>query len=405
MDRRRRTLTARSTLALAALAAGSTLALAGTGGAAVAAPVRHQAPSRVASGTNSVLSAVTVAPKSSDAWALVDTTVTTSSKSAFAVAHRHNNHWSKLSVKGRPNSIVDLLGIAAGSPKQVWAVGETVSSASVDTPLLERSNGGGFKPVTVRGLTSGAHLSDVAASSPKNAWVMGARDDDSASFTLHWNGRKWTQSPLVIDGGVFTAYGISTSSPKDVWAVGNAASSNLIIHFNGRKWSVSDILPANESLSAIAVSGAHGWAVGTGPGPNGALPLALRLASSKWKTIRLTHSPLGSFGGVSAVGGTAYAVGTTNPHTANGVEQPLFAKLHGATGAYGPMKKKGKTSGMTDVAGSTKTVVAVGIFTPGAECVTPFNPLAEVFAHNKWTLSAIPANVAPASNTGSGVCG
>jgi hypothetical protein len=398
------TFTARTTLGLVALAAGSTLAVAGSGGSALAATDQHHASSAVAPGTNSVLLGIALAPKSSDAWALVNTTKPAAVQSSFTVAHRHKNHWSRLAVASRPNSVVDLRGIAAGSTKQVWAAGETVSPASVDTPLLERSRGGAFKVVAVKGLTSGSHLAAVAASSPKDAWAMGIRDDDTASFTLHWNGKKWKKSPLVIAGSAFTTYGVSTVNAKDAWAVGFAASSNRIIHWNGKKWSISDTLPADESLGDIAASGAHVWAVGSGPGAHGEVPLALRLSHSRWRTVPLKHSPTGYFQAVSAVGSTAYAVGRNQPATPGTPQSPIFAKLHGTKGGYGSIKKKGKSSAIYDVAASTKAVIAVGTFTPGAQCDTPNNPLAEVYVHNAWKLAAIPASVAPASSTGEGIC-
>jgi hypothetical protein len=404
MDRRRLTLTAHATVALAVIAAGSALVLAGSGRAAVAATDRHQA-ANPAPTTNSLLDGVAMAPNSSDAWVLVNTVVTAPYASRFTVAHRHNNHWRTLAVKGKPNAAVDLRGIAAASAKQVWAVGETISAASVDTPLLERSTGGSFKPVLVKGLASGAHLSAVAASSPTNAWVMGGSDDGSASFTLHWNGKKWAKSSLVVNGDVFTAYGLSISSPRSAWAVGDAGSTNVIIHWNGKKWSVNDTVPDGDLLNDIASSGARAWAVGTAEGTSGQIPLALRLTSSGWKPLVLEHAPAAYFAAVTAVGNTAYAVGRTTPVSPTAVQTPVYAKLHGATGEYGKIKGKGKRSTALDVAASTKAILAVGSYTPGLSCQTPTHPLAEALVRGTWKLSVIPPKVAPASKTGMGLCG
>jgi hypothetical protein len=299
--------------------------------------------------------------------------------------------------------VVSLRGIAAGSAKQIWVVGETVTTATigVDTPLVERSTGGSFKPVSIRGLAAGAHLEAVAASSATNAWAMGGTDDGSASYTLHWNGKKWKKSSLTVNGSVFAAEAVSTSSSRNAWAVGTAGTAAVIIHWNGSRWSVSETLPIGQSLTDIVTTGSHAWAVGSVSSTTGNHPLAVRLTSAGWRTIALKRSPVGLFDGVTAVGATAYAVGRTSLQNTTGAQTPVAARLSGAKGTYLAIKKKGDYSAALDVAASTKSVLAVGLYTPGAPCSTPSHPLAEQLVRNKWKLATVPARVAPAGGTGS----
>jgi hypothetical protein len=391
--------------AVAALATGGLVGLTGFAGAAATSDPHHANASTVTSTTNSQLDAVAVTPGSTDVWAVVQTIKTPPFMETYSVAHRHHNTWTRLTVKGKSGSMVELRDIAAASAKQVWVVGDTLATgADVDTPLIERSTGGSFKPVSVKGLSAGAHLSTVAASSPTNAWAMGVRDDGSASVVLHWNGRKWSVSTLKIDGSVFSATAVSVASPHNAWAVGSDASGEVIIHWNGKKWSPSETLPSVESINDIVTTGAHTWAVGDNAGPSGLTPLALVLTSSGWKTASLTDPGTALFQGVAAVGSKAYAVGRTAIQNDTGDETPVFATLSGTKGTVGAMKSIGKYSTTIDVAASTKAVLAVGYYSTGDYCTSPFHALAQQLVHNKWKLQAIPSKVAPASTSGLATC-
>jgi hypothetical protein len=348
--------------------------------------------------TNSDLVTVTVAPKSSDAWALVGTAKSPTFQSTYSIVRRYNGRWSKSVVKAK--SATTINAISAGSTKLIWAVGYRMVEG-VETPVILRSTGGAFRPITVNGLSGGA-LTVIDASSARNAWALGHAADGTTGVALHWNGRRWHRSALMSGGADFSVYGVSTSSATNAWALGSTSTGSAIAHWNGTKWSQSEVVPAAQSLNGIATTGAHTWAVGdtetmTSTG-DVITPLVVRWTAKGWKTVHVTHVVPGRYSSVVAVGTTAYAVGRTDPTTGN--PKPVFATLHGAKGAGGAMKLVGKSGEAYVVAASSTSVVAVGEYTAGNYCQTPFQPLAEQLVRGKWKRVAIPAKVVPASTGG-----
>ncbi len=124
----------------------------------------------------------------------------------------------------------ELSAVAATSPTNVWAVGTVGFEPNPTKTLILHWNG--KKWVETPGIPGS--LSTVAATSPTNAWAVGGTHD-GAALILHWNGQEWRQTPSPA--GYLTA--VATTSPSNAWAVGATTGGNqatLILHWNGKAW-------------------------------------------------------------------------------------------------------------------------------------------------------------------------
>ncbi len=107
----------------------------------------------------------------------------------------------------------------------------------------------------------GYGLSDVAATSAKNVWILG-------SAILHWNGRKWTCALLPKKHSPGNLFAISSSSAGNAWAVGDSGSGTgiLALHWNGHSWTqvmTPQTDPASALFGAAAIpQSGRAWAVG-----------------------------------------------------------------------------------------------------------------------------------------------
>ena len=222
-------------VALAGLAlAGPAQALASAGGAA---PVRHRP---TPSPTPSPVPSPTPAPSP---WRLV----------ASPNPDQFNN---------------TLSAVAAISPSDVWAVGQTGTST-----LAEHWNGSAWTVVpTPNPATTGAAqnaLLAVAAVSSSDVWAVGYSIAASyATLAMHWDGSRWSVVPTpnpptrdFIDGPILTA--VTAISGTDVWAVGGQLTGQyespaIIEHWNGSAWSS---VPAG-ALDDVACTCSLSWVAG-----------------------------------------------------------------------------------------------------------------------------------------------
>ena len=94
----------------------------------------------------------------------------------------------------------------------------------------------------------------------------------------HWNGRKWSVTPVPVPKGSSVTYLFATacSSATACWAAGASGNRTLIDRWNGRKWSLAaspSPHPAKPNvLNGLACASAKEcWAVGyTFPGAESA---------------------------------------------------------------------------------------------------------------------------------------
>lgn len=314
----------------AALALGGT-ALAGPG-AASAAVTGGQHGRPAASPPEGMLQGVAVL-SSSDAWAvgigLKDLNL--QNLTPF-LSHWDGKSWTQvtggaLPIHGYLDGIVAVRGGA-------WAVGASGThphgTAGHHKPAIMRLTGSTWTRVPYPN-KSGGHLKAVAASSPSNVWAVG-NTDPGAIFIEHWNGKRWTRlhSPGMTAKND-TLVGVAATSARNAWAVGSSPGRTLILHWNGRTWKrVPSPSPggggnsgvnigADNRLGAVTASSAtNAWAVGWGS-TRGLVyaPVALHWNGRRWTHVP-TPDPSDGGGFLQGIGlgpdGHAWAVGYTEEH-------------------------------------------------------------------------------------------
>lgn len=190
----------------------------------------------------------------------------------YMILHWNGTAWS-LKVKGSSGS---LAGVSAASAKDVWAVGE-----SSGTPLFLHWNGTKWSRGKAAAFPPGAGLQSVDTLSQRSAWAVGsafsAKIGAYITLVAHWNGRKWSRvaaPPLTRRGGQAGLSTVSAVSAKDVWAAGDYCASScatrqpvirgVILHWNGAKWSQSPLPVTNAFRFFVvdALSRSDAWALG-----------------------------------------------------------------------------------------------------------------------------------------------
>jgi hypothetical protein len=156
-----------------------------------------------------------------------------------------------------------LQSVAALDTNDVWAVGYYIDDNLVNQTLVEHWNGQSWTiiPSPNRG-ADGSQLTGVAAVSPNDIWAVGNSGQGNAVQTLieHWNGSSWSivDSPNPGASGNYLQ-AAATISATDVWAVGYYYESShprtLIERWDGASWNVvpsPNVGTTGNSLFAIS---------------------------------------------------------------------------------------------------------------------------------------------------------
>jgi hypothetical protein len=157
-----------------------------------------------------------VALASNDVWAVGYSGISSAGFSTL-VEHWNGSAWS---VVSSPNAQGDnfLSAVAAIGTSDVWAVGRSRNpSTFMTTALIEHWDGNSWSQVIgFGGGGSDSALYGVAAVSPIDAWAVG----DSGGLTLigRWNGNNWSAFPSPSVAGRLQA--VTALTACDVWAVG-----------------------------------------------------------------------------------------------------------------------------------------------------------------------------------------
>lgn len=152
---------------------------------------------------------------------LVAAGLAVSSAGGAPVASCHGPTSQPPNVGSRNNT---LDGVAVTSACNAWAVGYYGVSRGAPRPLIEHWNGGAWKvqasPIPRAGFSE---LLGVAASSAKNAWAVGYYGGGSKfqrTLIEHWNGKSWKVQPSPSPRSVSVLSGVVATSAKNAWAVG-----------------------------------------------------------------------------------------------------------------------------------------------------------------------------------------
>ena len=144
-----------------------------------------------APGTRTVLNAVAAASPR-NAWAVGSTDAGNTNR-AFIV-HWDGTAWQRVDAP-TPVPGVSLLGVAATSPHNAWAVGQTAFKGACGptcATVIEHWDGSAWTLVPSPNPPSVLVnvLLGVAATSPRNAWAVGTNDYQS-TLIVRWNGQAW----------------------------------------------------------------------------------------------------------------------------------------------------------------------------------------------------------------------
>jgi FG-GAP-like repeat len=223
-----------------------------------------------------------------------------------------------------------LVGVAAISPTDIWAVGYTLVG-SIRQGLTEHWNGSSWTVVASPNpgtLSNG--LLDVEATSSTSAVAVGYRSDGYGYETLaeRWDGSTWTVVPSPSPGSVDNVLtGLTMNSATDAWAVGYASGGGpyqtLIEHWDGTRWSVvaspNDGVGVNVLRGVSFSSPTNGWAVGTSnlSGYTGYRTLTLHWDGASWTIVPSPNSP----GLDNRLAGVEITPGTGEPWAVGRVER------------------------------------------------------------------------------------
>jgi hypothetical protein len=117
--------------------------------------------------------------------------------------HWNGTRWARLAVPSPGAGDTILAGVEAVSPKLAFVVGSyRLPKVNHQYTLLAQWNGARWMRVPTPSPGNYANsLAGVAASSPSNAWAVGASGfgNERTGLTfktlmLHWNGTSWTRS-------------------------------------------------------------------------------------------------------------------------------------------------------------------------------------------------------------------
>lgn len=212
-----------------------------------------------------------------------------------------------------PGSMDVLYGITAISPQDVWAVGRTIDKQGLNHVLIEHWNGTQWSHVASPDPFSTAnYLLGIAAVSANDVWAVGGTD--SGTLIEHWNGKQWS---IVKNPGTGVLDGISVFSSTDIWAVG-ANGKTVVEHWDGKQWSIvkspnpgkyGDQLWAVTTISATDV-----WAVGDAATTQfGTVSLIEHWNGMQWQVVKSPSTGRFPYGlrGISAVSASdIWAVGS-----------------------------------------------------------------------------------------------
>jgi hypothetical protein len=225
-----------------------------------------------------------------------------SSNDAWAVGYGLIEHWDGANWNLVPSAPggnpADFRSVTAVASNDVWAVGRRLEGdPSWNRPLVEHWDGSSWTVVpspSGSGVTS--QLLGVAAVSANDIWAVGDASAPAPTYvqTLieHWDGSSWTiiPSPNVSDSSQNTLTSVAVVSANDIWAVGYFLQSNwrtLTMHWDGSTWSTvpsPNIGPYGNWLFGVAARASNDvWAVGTAN--NGGQTLILHWDGTSWSVV------------------------------------------------------------------------------------------------------------------------
>jgi hypothetical protein len=211
-----------------------------------------------------------------------------------------------------PAILGQLDAVAAGSARDVWAVGERYRTPHSGFPsvLAEHWEGTRWQVTTVPHLSSRQfEVHDVSVTRSGDAWIVGTMFDPGhyVPLILHWDGSAWHASNGATGTAPAQLNGVDAVRPDDVWAVGYRGGSgstppatSLVERWNGNRWAVipspnAGLVNPRTILEAVdARTDRDVWAVGSRVGRR---PGASITVAEHWDGRRFAVVPTPNHGG------------------------------------------------------------------------------------------------------------
>ncbi|HEX6277920.1 MAG TPA: hypothetical protein VFZ53_32980 [Polyangiaceae bacterium] len=98
-----------------------------------------------------------------------------------------------------------------------------------------------------------------------DVWVVGRTEAEFGdNAILHWDGRRWLNTPYGMLTPTATVNAVWGTSPENVWFVGSDEGEAMAARLGSTYWSVPSTIPEIKSLLAVRGIGVNNvWAVGT----------------------------------------------------------------------------------------------------------------------------------------------
>lgn len=234
-----------------------------------------------------------------DMWAVGDY-VYRGARQSTLIEHWNGSSWSIIATPNPGSSWNELNAIAAVSAHDAWAVGNSASEGAPLRTLIEHWDGTHWSVVDSPNVGSDDNnLLGVAATSPQDVWAVGRYFSFSTSTTQtlleHWDGTHWSivDSPDPANNSFTTYTAVTALAPQDAWAVGwynttaiPAISHALIEHWDGTRWQrvPTPEVPAESAylLGITAISPHNAWAVGSRENPGSQQVLIEHWDGTRW---------------------------------------------------------------------------------------------------------------------------
>jgi hypothetical protein len=247
-------------------------------------------PSRLT--VNSTLSAAS-GTASNDVWAVGETGCPSVQSGRTLALHWNGSAWSVLKTPN-PGFFPVLHAVAARTPADAWAVGDTTFSGT-DDPLIEHWNGQAWRVSKVPSSIHGP-LSGVAAVSATDAWAVGSQSFSNTyrPLALRWNGTGWSPTPVPIPAGTNGYLNSVVALPNGqavavgAWRPTPSTSEVLVEEWNGQAWHMATV-PAIQGFSALysvaAAPGQGPWASGFTVGATTGSAVFLQRVGTAWQLV------------------------------------------------------------------------------------------------------------------------
>jgi hypothetical protein len=176
-------------------------------------------------------------------------------------------------------------------------------------------------------IVGASSIFSIAALSDRDVWTVGAYYNSGyLSLTEHWDGMAWSVVPSPnISGKQNFLLSLTTVSPRDVWACGDAVlhdvEQTFIEHWDGGQWSV---VPSPNSSPDVpnylwamdAVAANDIWAVGQAGVGAQAVALAEHWDGASWTIVPTPPVVSPQLFGVHGITGQdVWAVGVSDNST------------------------------------------------------------------------------------------